>query len=171
MSGVWKLGCRRLLAYALGLFATLSTGCAQTVQSDAEALSRAADAVLGVQVEAVDGAYSAATLGPLRQGSGVVIDDQGLVLTIGYLVLEADQITLLTDDGRKLPARVVAYDMATGFALLQSLAPLNIAPAASPCSWPAVNKTPNEAASAWPSSPHSVRFRATGSTGSPTRFS
>jgi serine protease Do len=64
----------------------------------------------------------------VRQGSGVVIGDDGLVLTIGYLVLEAEQVQLLMDDGRKLPARVLAYDLATGFALLQSLAPLKIAP-------------------------------------------
>jgi S1-C subfamily serine protease len=93
------------------------------------ALERAANAVVGVQTLAVPDARSNATLGRLRQGSGVVIDASGLVLTIGYLILEADQVQLLLDDGRSLPARVAGYDLATGFGLLQPLAPLNIAPA------------------------------------------
>jgi serine protease Do len=51
------------------------------------------------------------------------------VLTIGYLILEADQVQLLLDDGRNLPARVVGYDLATGFGLLQALTPLAISAA------------------------------------------
>ena len=74
-------------------------------------------------------ARSNATLGRLRQGSGVVIGPDELVLTIGYLVLEADQVQLVLDDERSVPARVVGYDLATGFGLLQPLAPLRIMPA------------------------------------------
>jgi S1-C subfamily serine protease len=51
------------------------------------------------------------------------------VLTIGYLVLEAEQVVLVTDDAREVPARVVAYDIATGFGLVQALVPLKLAPA------------------------------------------
>jgi serine protease Do len=79
-------------------------------------------------VRAVDGAGSAATLGRDRQGSGIVIDAQGHVLTIGYLVLEADAVDLQTHDGRRYPARVLAYDVATGFGLLQPLVPMGLAP-------------------------------------------
>jgi serine protease Do len=93
------------------------------------ALERAANAVVGLQVAAVEGARSATTLGKARQGSGVVIDRQGLVLTIGYLILEADQVLLITDDQRRIPARVVAYDLATGFGLVRALAPLQLDPA------------------------------------------
>jgi serine protease Do len=99
------------------------------LESQSRALERAANAVLGVQSLAVANARSNSTLGRIRQGSGVVIGSDGLVLTIGYLILEADQVQLLLDDGRHLPARVVAYDLASGFGLLQALAPLNIAPA------------------------------------------
>ena len=98
-------------------------------QAHAQALESAADTVVGLRAQAVDNATSARTLGQVRQGSGVVIGNDGLVLTIGYLVLEAEQVQLLLDDGRKLPARVVAYDLATGLALVQSLAPLKITPA------------------------------------------
>jgi S1-C subfamily serine protease len=118
---------RLLLALAL-MLAAGAVAAAPADDPQAASLSRASDAVVGVQVKAVDGAVSADTLGKLRSGSGVVISDDGLVLTIGYLILEADQLQLVLDDGRVLPARVVGYDQATGFGLVQSLVPLNLAP-------------------------------------------
>ncbi|MDQ6638339.1 MAG: S1C family serine protease [Pseudomonadota bacterium] len=99
------------------------------LEAHKEALARANAAVVGVEVVAVEDARSIATLGKLRQGSGILIGDDGLVLTIGYLILEADQVELVSGDGRHVPARVVAYDLASGFGLVQSLAPLGIAPA------------------------------------------
>jgi S1-C subfamily serine protease len=89
-------------------------------------LNRAAGAVVGVRAQAVDEARSNKTLGREREGSGVVIDGDGLVLTIGYLILEAEQVQLVTDDNREIPGRVVAYDMATGFGLVKPLSPLRI---------------------------------------------
>jgi S1-C subfamily serine protease len=93
-----------------------------------QALTRAQAAVVGVETTAVDGARSAETLGSERRGSGVLIDADGLVLTIGYLILEADQVDIVVAGQRRLPARVVAYDLATGFGLLQSLAPVRVTP-------------------------------------------
>jgi S1-C subfamily serine protease len=93
------------------------------------ALQRAHAAVVGLEATAVEDAGSAATLGRERQGSGVVIERDGLVLTIGYLILEADHIDLALSGGRKVPARVVAYDLATGFGLVKALAPLQTEPA------------------------------------------
>lgn len=97
-------------------------------QARMQALRRASDAVLGVQVLALPDARSNASVGRERQGSGIVIDRDGLVLTIGYLIVEADQIQLVLDDQRRLPARVVAYDVATGFGLVQALTPLPLTP-------------------------------------------
>ena len=101
---------------------------ASAIEVQARALRRASDAVLGVRTRAVSDARSAATLGSERRGSGVLIGRDGLVLTIGYLVLEAEQVELVTDEGRRLPARVVAYDQATGFGLVQALVPLALEP-------------------------------------------
>jgi S1-C subfamily serine protease len=101
----------------------------QLTPEQTQALARAARAVLGVQVTAVEGARSARSLGERREGSGVVIGHDGLVLTIGYLVLEAQNVSLVTEEGRRVPARVVAYDLATGFGLVQALAPLGLEPA------------------------------------------
>lgn len=101
----------------------------EAASATSRALERAALAVVGLQATAVAGAGSARTLGQTRQGSGVVIDGDGLVLTIGYLILEAEQVQLVTDDQRRIPARVVAYDLATGFGLVRALAPLKLEPA------------------------------------------
>ena len=96
-------------------------------EAQVQALARASNAVLGVSARATDDALSTDTLGRDRVGSGVVIED-GLVLTIGYLILEAEDIDLHPDGGSPVPARVLAYDVATGFGLLQPLVPLKLEP-------------------------------------------
>lgn len=101
--------------------ATPPTPAAQTI---IDALTRANAAVVGLEVTAAEGARSAETLGRLRSGSGVVIGADGLILTIGYLMLEADNIKIVTQDNKTLPARAVAYDLATGFGLIRPLLPL-----------------------------------------------
>jgi serine protease Do len=98
--------------------------------AQARALQRASDAVVGIETHAVDGAASSESLGRLRRGSGVVIDGDGLVLTIGYLVLEAEDATIVLDSGKRVPARVLGQDIATGFGLLQAVVPLGVPPAA-----------------------------------------
>lgn len=69
-------------------------------------------------------------LGREREGSGIVIDGNGLVLTIGYLMVEAHAAEVITNDGRAVPANVVGYDHESGFGLLQAIAPLKIKPIA-----------------------------------------
>jgi S1-C subfamily serine protease len=81
-------------------------------------------ATVGVRVRAVDGASSVRTLGREREGTGVVIAPQGLVLTIGYLIVEAEQVQVITRDQARVPAQVVAYDAVTGLGLLRPLFPL-----------------------------------------------
>ena len=100
---------------------------AQVVQ----ALTKANSAVVGLEVTAIEDARSAQTLGRTRIGSGVLIGPDDLILTIGYLIVEADTIEVTTQDRRTWPARAVAYDLATGFGLVRPLAPLRgIAPVA-----------------------------------------
>ncbi len=84
--------------------------------------------VVKLRSKAVTGARSSRVLGAEREGTGVVIDAKGLVLTIGYLILEAETVELSTADGTVFPATVIAYDSVTGFGLLRSLRPLPIAP-------------------------------------------
>ena len=87
-------------------------------------LERAFDAVVLVRAEIPEDAHSAATLGTERAGYGAVIRDDGLVLTIGYLINEATQIWLTTNRGALVPGYPLAYDQATGFGLIQPLAKL-----------------------------------------------
>jgi S1-C subfamily serine protease len=115
---------RSAAASALCFFALAATAATGPQQEVIDALKRATQAVVGVQVGATEGARSAETLGRQREGSGVVIGTDGLILTIGYLMLEADAIQVVTHDGRTLPATPVAYDIATGFGLIRPLLPL-----------------------------------------------
>jgi S1-C subfamily serine protease len=69
-------------------------------------------------------------LGREREGSGMVIDGNGLILTIGYLMVEAHSAEVTTSDGRSVPADVVGYDHESGFGLLRAVAPLKARPVA-----------------------------------------
>jgi S1-C subfamily serine protease len=109
----------------VALPAHAATRLSNSAQAQIDALSRASAAVVGVQVTATEGARSARSLGQERTGSGVIIGADGLVLTIGYLMLEAEQIEIVTQDGKTLPAVAVAYDIATGFGLVKPLLPLH----------------------------------------------
>ena len=79
-----------------------------------------AAAVVKLSVRVPQSARTAETLGAEREGTGVVIDDSGLVLTIGYLLLEAESILVVASDGRVLPASVAGFDHATGFGLVRA---------------------------------------------------
>jgi S1-C subfamily serine protease len=85
-------------------------------------------AIVKVQARALPDARSAATLGTEREGSGVLIDADGLIVTIGYLVIEADEVKIIDHQGRSLPAVVVGYDQASGLALVRSVVPLAASP-------------------------------------------
>ncbi|MFM7568127.1 MAG: S1C family serine protease [Betaproteobacteria bacterium] len=93
-------------------------------------LVAALDAVVELRAEVPDDAFTAATLGTERGGNAVVIDKDGLVLTIGYLITEAHTIWLTTRAGRVAQAYPVAYDQATGFGLVKALGPLEVPPLA-----------------------------------------
>src|SRR3954462_11285878 len=90
-------------------------------------LDRALASVVGLHAIIPPDAFSAETLGTERAGNGVVIDD-GLVLTIGYLITEAESVWLHLADGRVVEGHVLGFDSVTGFGLVQALGPLDIAP-------------------------------------------
>ena len=85
-------------------------------------------AIVRVQTRAVPGARSAATLGSEREGTGIVIGEGGLILTIGYLIVEADDVKIVDSRGRTLPGKLVGYDHATGLGLVRTIAPLDARP-------------------------------------------
>src|SRR5216110_1991647 len=91
-------------------------------------LERALDCVVGLRAEVPDDAFTAQILGTLRAGSGVVIREDGLVLTIGYLITEASTIWLTTNKGTVVGGFPLAYDQTTGFGLVHPLGKLGVRP-------------------------------------------
>jgi S1-C subfamily serine protease len=78
------------------------------------------DAVVKLSIKAVPNARTAENLGEEREGTGVLFGEKGLILTIGYLILEAGSILVVAGDGRVYPASVVGYDHASGFGVLRA---------------------------------------------------
>ena len=91
-------------------------------------LDRALSAVLGLRATVPEDAFTAGTLGTERAGSGVLIREDGLVLTIGYLVTEAETMWLTSEGGGAVQGHVLAYDQETGFGLVQALGRLRVPP-------------------------------------------
>jgi len=89
-------------------------------------LASALDAVVSLRAEVPEDAFTAPLLGTERTGSGVVIREDGLVLTIGYLVTEAETIWLATNSGKVVPGHALGFDQATGFGLIQALGRLDV---------------------------------------------
>ncbi|MFI4988051.1 MAG: S1C family serine protease [Alphaproteobacteria bacterium] len=83
-------------------------------------------AVVHVRAEVPQDAFTAATLGTERDGNGVVIREDGLVLTIGYLISEAETVWLTTSKGGAASGHVLGYDQSTGFGLVQALGKLDV---------------------------------------------
>ncbi|HEV8110251.1 MAG TPA: trypsin-like peptidase domain-containing protein [Burkholderiales bacterium] len=110
---------------ALVAIMALAASAALAQPSAEETLS----AVVGVSSQIAPSARSAATLGTERRGSGVLIREQ-YVLTIGYLVMEAQAVEVTSSEGRTVPATVAAFDHISGFGLLKLAAPLGGTPLA-----------------------------------------
>ena len=89
-------------------------------------LERRLSSVLVLESRVSDDAATAKSLGTYRAGNAVVISGEGLILTIGYLVTEAEEVTVSTADGRRIPAHVLGIDQATGFGLIHALEPLGL---------------------------------------------
>ncbi|MCC2097047.1 MAG: serine protease, partial [Hyphomicrobiales bacterium] len=89
-------------------------------------LDQVLDTMVTISSRIPEDAFTAETLGTERAGNGVVISDRGIVLTIGYLISEAEEVWLRSNDGRLFPAHVLAYDQETGFGLVQALAHLDL---------------------------------------------
>jgi len=89
-------------------------------------LDHALSSVVALRAIVPQDAFTAETLGTERAGNGVFIRGNGLVLTVGYLITEADTIWITLNDGRSVPGHVLGYDQETGFGLVQALAKLEV---------------------------------------------
>jgi S1-C subfamily serine protease len=88
-------------------------------------LDEVLDAVVGIRALVPSDAFTAEILGTERVGHGALIRSDGLVLTIGYLITEAETIWISLSGGRTVPGHVLGYDQETGFGLVQALAHLD----------------------------------------------
>ncbi|MBM3504452.1 MAG: serine protease [Alphaproteobacteria bacterium] len=117
----------RLRVSTFLLIAALVLGLASG-RTSAQTADEILAAVVRLTADVPRDAATAAGLGTRREGNGIVIDSQGLVLTIGYLMIEADAITLKLHSGKTIPAEYVGYDHDSGFGLVRALAPLGVKP-------------------------------------------
>jgi S1-C subfamily serine protease len=116
-----------LLVFLLPWFINGDAHAAPT-EGDGASVQTVLNGIVRVTTKVPPTARTAGTLGSQREGSGVVIDSNGLVLTIGYIMLEAEQAEIGFADGRKGAATLVAYDHETGFGLLRATEPLGVPP-------------------------------------------
>ena len=91
-------------------------------------LDRALGAVVGIRALVPPDAFTAEILGTERAGHGVLIRGDGVVLTIGYLITEAETVWISMSGGQTVPGHVLGYDQETGFGLVQALAKVDLAP-------------------------------------------
>src|SRR5215211_3274469 len=117
---------RRLLLLVL-IMTGVTAGAPAVAQF---AMSDLVTGVVGIKTFINPDARTRENLGRQRQGSGIVIDEGRLVLTIGYLMVEAHAAEIVTGAGRTVPADVVGYDHESGFGLLRAIEPLKLKPLA-----------------------------------------
>jgi S1-C subfamily serine protease len=117
-----------LLAALLALAAAAVN--ASTVRAQSPALTELLSGVVHMKTFINPDGRTTKSMGREREGSAVVIDSNGLILTIGYLMVEAHSAEVMTNDGQDVPADIVGYDHQTGFGLLRAVAPLKVQPLA-----------------------------------------
>ncbi|MDX1375058.1 MAG: S1C family serine protease [Burkholderiales bacterium] len=122
-----RLCLRSSRAAVLGLSLLLATAPLYAQEKKPPASDEGITAVVGLKTKALPDARTAASLGTERSGTGVLVRDS-YVLTIGYLVIEADTIEITDGSGRTVPATLAAYDHASGFGLVKLAAPLDAKP-------------------------------------------
>ena len=107
------------------LLALLSASAAKAQPASIEEL---VFAVVRINTHIMPDGRTVQGLGREREGSGILIDPDGLILTIGYLMVEAYAAEVIDNKGRTVPANVVGYDHETGFGLLRTIEPLKLKP-------------------------------------------
>jgi S1-C subfamily serine protease len=114
-----------MLATAVVALVSASTAAAQSAR-----VEELVSAVVRINTHINPEGRTVQGLGREREGSGIVIDSDGLVLTIGYLMVEAYAAEVVDNNGHTVPADVVGYDHESGFGLLRAIETLKLKPMA-----------------------------------------
>ncbi len=131
MTGVRRAATFALIVAFAGLAAPVwaqDSGAPRTAPATDSDIRELLRSFVGIDADVPEHARTASGLGTQREGNGVVISEDGLVLTIGYLILEASAVDLTLFDGREIAAEVVAYDHDSGFGLVRATQHLGIKP-------------------------------------------
>src|SRR6266851_2248189 len=112
--------CRLLLGITLFVSPNIAA------QAQSPSLEQLLSGVVHIKTLITPDGRTTENLGREREGTGIVIDNNGLILTIGYLMVEAISAEIATNDGRTVAANVVGYDNESGFGLLQTITPLKV---------------------------------------------
>ena len=121
-TGMLKTLCNIFVSVGL----VLCFGPAYGFQDENGLVESTLKAVVGLRSVVPDSARTAVSLGTEREGNGIVIDEDGLILTIGYLILEASDVEVTNSQGQYVPAELVAYDYDSGFGLVRATQSLGI---------------------------------------------
>jgi len=108
------------------IIVTLVNACTAAAQTPS--INELVSAVVRINTHIAPEGRTVQGLGREREGSGILIDSDGLILTIGYLMVEAYAAEVIDNNGRTVPANVVGYDHETGFGLLRTIEPLKHKP-------------------------------------------
>ena len=109
-------------AVLAAIIVTLVNACTAAAQTPS--INELVSAVVRINTHIAPEGRTVQGLGREREGSGILIDSDGLILTIGYLMVEAYAAEVIDNNGRTVPANVVGYDHETGFGLLRTIEPL-----------------------------------------------
>src|SRR3954465_1382292 len=117
-----------LIAWLRALLIAICALASSAAAAETASLEELVASVVQIKTQINPDGETVRGLGRERDGSGIVIDNDGLVLTIGYLMVEAYAAGVIANDGRAGPATVVAYAPESGFGLLRAIEPLNLKP-------------------------------------------
>ena len=104
-----------------------SIAFAENLMNQKQMLKKIFESIVNIDARIPENARTSNTLGNFREGSGVVIDSKN-ILTIGYLVLEAREITIGLFNGKKIPGKLTGYDPITGFGIVSPIIPIELKP-------------------------------------------
>ncbi len=123
---MYQTGRKFILAISFSFFVAAIGSQASIAQTEMK--KNILQAIVDLKSQVPSTARTASFLGTERIGSGVVIDSEGLILTIGYLILEAEKTEVTSPDGQAIEANIIAYDHESGFGLIRATKTLNVPP-------------------------------------------
>jgi serine protease Do len=113
---------------ALGAISAIALSASSFAQAESSNVERIFASVVGIATKVPADARTAPIIGTTRLGSGIVIDSEGLIVTIGYVLLEAEHVLVFVEKDNPLEANIIGYDVDSGLGLVRAIEPLAVVP-------------------------------------------